>query len=113
MITIYYNPKCSKCRQTLTLLQEKTDEEVKIIEYLKTPPSVEELLNILNILNLNVKDIIRKTEKEFQQFKDKDFSDQEWLKILHEHPRLIQRPIVVKDEKAVIGRPPENVLKIL
>ena len=113
MITIYYNPKCSKCRQTLALLQEKTDEEINIIEYLKTPPSIEELQQILQKLNLNPQEIIRKGEEEFQEFKGKEFSDKEWIQILHDHPKLIQRPIVIINEKAVIARPPENVLKIL
>ena len=113
MITIYYNPKCSKCRQTLALLQEKTNEEIKIVEYLKTPPSIEELQEILKILNVNVQEMIRKGEDEFQQFKGKEFTNEEWIKILHTHPRLMQRPIVIKGDKAVIARPPENILKIL
>ena len=113
MIKIYYNPKCSKCRQTLELIKEKSNEEINIIEYLKTPPSIEELQQILQKLNLPVQEIIRKNEDEYQQFMNEEYSNQEWLKILHDHPRLIQRPIVVRDDKAVIGRPPENVLKIL
>ncbi len=113
MVTIYYNPQCSKCRQTLALLQENTKEEINIIEYLKIPPSIEELRTILKKLNLNVQEIIRKNEEEFQQFKDKKFSDQKWLEILHKHPRLMQRPIVVKNEKAVVARPPENIFKLL
>ena len=113
MITIYYNPQCSKCRQTLTLLQENTKEEINIIEYLKIPPSIEELQTILKKLNLNIQEIIRKNEEEFQQFKDKEFSDQKWLEILHKHPHLMQRPIVVKNDKAVVARPPENIFKLL
>jgi len=113
MITIYYNPQCSKCRQTLALLQEKTDEEIKIVEYLKTPPSIEELKVILKKLNVNIQEMIRKGENEFQEFKGKEFSNNEWLKILHDHPRLIQRSIVVKNGKAVIARPPENVLQLI
>lgn len=113
MISLYYNPKCSKCRQTLAIIKENTKEEIKIIEYLKTPPSKEELQTILKKLNVNVQEIIRKSEEKYQQFKNKEYSEQEWLKILHTNPILIQRPIVVKEDKAIIARPPEKVLKIL
>tara|TARA_Y100000310_G_scaffold293151_1_gene322540 strand:+ start:3305 stop:3643 length:339 start_codon:yes stop_codon:yes gene_type:complete len=110
---IYHNPRCSKSRQTLQLIEDK-NEKVEIIEYLKTPPSKEELRDILKKLDKNVEDIIRKGEPIFKEkFQGKEFSEEEWIKILVDNPILIERPIVVKEGKAIIGRPPENVLELL
>ena len=110
---IYHNPRCSKSRQTLQLIEDK-NEKVEIIEYLKTPPSKEELKNILKKLDKNAEDIIRKSEPIFKEkFQGKEFSEEEWLNILADNPILIERPIVVKGDKAIIGRPPENVLELL
>lgn len=112
-IVIYHNPRCMKSRETLALLEKKKIKP-EIIEYLKTPPTAEELKTILKKLNLNVQDIIRKKEALFDmKFKGKTFSDEKWLDILAENPVLIERPIVVKGNKAVIGRPPEKVVEIL
>jgi len=81
---------------------------------LKNPPTTEELKKVLAKLNLKPADIIRKNEAEFKQnFKGKEFADDEWIKILTEHPKLIERPIVITDKKAVVGRPPEKVLEIV
>ncbi len=108
-VIIYHNTNCKKSKETLNLLREKGIEP-NIVEYLKTPPTPNELDTILNKLGEKPENIIRKQEKVFKEnFKGKDFSKDEWLKILNENPKLIERPIVIKGQKAVIGRPPENV----
>ncbi|MGV7221411.1 MAG: arsenate reductase (glutaredoxin) [Nitrospinales bacterium] len=113
-VTIYHNPKCSKSRQTLSLLNEKGIEPT-IIEYLKTPPTKEELTKILAKLKLKPRDLIRKKEDEYAicQLDDMSFSDEEIIDFMVKHPILIERPIVLANDKAAIGRPPENVLDII
>ena len=113
-ITIYHNPRCSKSRQTLALLEEK-GVEPKIVEYLKTPPSAAELKRVVKKLGLKPHDIVRKGEAVYAELglKDKDTSDDALIKLMVENPILIERPIVVTGDKAAIGRPPEQVLKIL
>ena len=106
---IYHNPKCSKCRIALDYLK---DEDLEIIEYLKRPISNEEMKDLLNKLGMKAEDIIRKKEEEFDQFRGKGYSEEEWIEILVKHPRLIQRPIIVKGDKAVIGRTEEALEKI-
>ena len=108
-LVIYHNPRCTKSRETLALIEKKKPE---IVEYLKTPPSATELKMLLKKLGLSVQDIIRKKEPLFIE-KDKKLSDEKWIAILVKNPVLIERPIVVKGNKAVIGRPPENVLKLI
>lgn len=113
MITIYHNPRCSKSRETLELIKAK-GEQIKIVEYLKTPPTYAELKRILMKLHMRPEQILRKTELLYKEkFKKKNFTDDEWIKIMTEHPVLIERPIVVKGNKALLGRPPENVLNLL
>ncbi|MCE7993395.1 MAG: arsenate reductase (glutaredoxin) [Roseivirga sp.] len=109
MLTIYHNPRCSKSRQTLDIIKE-AGAEVEIVEYLKEVPTAEELKALLNKLNLEAKDILRKGEPVFkEQFKGKELSEDEWIAAMVAYPKLIERPIVVKGNKAVLGRPPENV----
>lgn len=109
MIKILHNPRCSKSRQTLGLLTDK-GIEVQVIEYLKEKPTREELQAILAKLGKKPQEILRKGEAIFKEhFKGKEFSDAEWLTILVENPKLIERPIVFDEKKAVIGRPPESV----
>lgn len=115
-ITIYHNPRCSKSRQTLQLLKDqKVDAE--IVEYLKNPPSAETVLKLAESLNVSVADLLRRGESEFSSI-DKSVAlddDAAVAKAISQHPILLQRPIVVNDTsgKAVIGRPPENVLEII
>ncbi len=113
-VTIYHNPRCSKSRATLALLEEQ-GMTPKIVDYLKEPPSAAELKRILKKLGLKPRDIIRKGESVYAELglKDKDLKDDELLALMVENPILIERPIVVSGEKAAIGRPPESVLKIL
>ncbi len=110
---IYHNPRCAKSRETLALIT-KAGKDFEIVEYLKTPPSFAELKDLLVRLHLKPEQILRKSEALFKErFKDKKFNDDEWITIMTENPILIERPIVVKGNKAVLGRPPENVLTLL
>ncbi len=112
-VIIYHNPRCTKSRETLALL-EKKKVNPEIVEYLKTPPTATELKSILKKLGLSVQDIIRKKEPLFiESFKNKKLNDEKWIEVLVKNPVLIERPIVVKGNKAVIGRPPENVSSLL
>ena len=109
---IYHNPRCSKSRQTLTLIQENgiTPE---IIEYLNSPISTSELESLLEMLNIKPIQMVRKGEQIWKEnFKGKDLSDDEIVHAMVEYPKLIERPIVVKKGTAIIGRPPENVLSL-
>ncbi len=112
-MVIYHNPRCKKSRETLQILRDEGIEP-EIVEYLKEPPSSEELQKLLSKLGMEVKDIIRKNEKAYKEnFKDKELNEAEWLQVLSKNPKLIERPIVIKGEKAVLGRPPENVKELL
>ncbi len=96
----------------MCLLQEH-GEDVEVREYLKVPPTEEELTELLKLLGIQAEDLIRKGESLFkEQFKNKSFSNTEWIRILAENPVLIERPIVIKNNKAVIGRPPVKVLDL-
>ena len=112
---IYHNPRCSKSRETLKLLHEN-DVSVQIIEYLKTPPNVEELNAICTKLGMQPQELIRSKEKRFKELglslKD-ERSREEWLQIMVQNPKLIERPIVLYNDKAEIGRPPERVLRLV
>ncbi len=110
---IYHNPRCSKSRQTLQLVQE-ANKEIEIIEYLKTPPTFEELKSLVKTLGIQPEQLLRKNEAIYkEQFKGKTYTDDQWIKIMIKNPKLIERPIVVEGNKAVLGRPPENVAKLL
>jgi len=113
-VKIYHNPRCSKSRQTLQLLQEHVDEP-EIFEYLKTPPTADELRGILDMLGIGARELMRRKEKEYKESgaNNPDLSDEELIDLMVTHPKLIERPIVIKDGKAAIGRPPEQVLDIL
>ena len=111
---IYHNPRCSKSRQTLQLLRDAGIEPT-IVEYLKTPLAKDQLRNISQLLGLRPKDFVRKIENDF---KDNDLSrfledDEKIIEAMSLFPKIIERPIVVLGEKAVIGRPPEKVQKLI
>lgn len=109
MLKIYHNPRCSKSRQTLQLIEE-AGQMVEVVEYLKTTPSKEELRDVIDLLGIKPADLIRKGEADYKEnFKGKNLTDEEWIEAMVAYPKLIERPIVVKGEKAIIGRPPENV----
>ena len=113
-VTIFHNPRCSKSRQTLSLIQEK-NIDIKIIEYLKTPPDISQLKQILKKLGYEPRQLMRKSE---QIYKDLDLGNEnktaeDLVIAMAQNPILIERPIVLSGEKAAIGRPPESVLNIL
>jgi arsenate reductase len=111
--TIYHNPKCTKSRATLALLQGRGIEP-RVIEYLKTPPTTAELRNIVAKLGISPEQLVRKGEEVYKQkYADKALSDAQWIEAMVHDPILIERPIVVSGERAVIGRPPENVQSLL
>lgn len=113
MLTIYHNPRCSKSRQTLRIIEE-SGNKVETINYLNDPLNEEELKDIVDKLGLPVAYLVRKGEKLYKEnYKGREISKEEWFKVLAENPILIERPIVVKGDKAVLGRPPENVKNLL
>ena len=109
MVRIYHNPRCRKSRQALQLL-ETLENNYEVIEYLKTPLKFEELKIILKKLNLKPVDLIRKSENIFKEkYKDKKLTEEQWIEAMIINPALIERPILVKGDMAIIGRPPENI----
>ena len=113
MMKIYHNPRCRKSRDSYNLLQEK-GIDFETIEYLKDPLNHQELKSLLAKLNIPAKDLIRKGEAIFKEkFKGKELSENEWIEAMVKYPKLIERPIVVKGNKAVIGRPIENVIDLI
>ncbi len=113
-ITIYHNPRCSKSRETLALLENKSDAIV-VIKYLETPPSVETLQQIIGLLGFtSARQLMRCKEELYKTLALKDEnSESVLLKTMVENPKLIERPIVLANGKAAIGRPPESVLDII
>jgi len=108
MFQIYHNPRCKISRQVLESLQ-KTGDEIEVIEYLKNIPTVKDLKKLMMKLHLRPSEIVRNSEALYKEkFKTRKFTDDEWLQILHENPVLIERPIVIKNNKAVVCRPPEK-----
>ena len=111
-VVIYHNPRCSKSRQTLALIEGK-GVTPKIVEYLDTPPSADELKEILSKLGKPAAEIVRKKEAIEEGIDLSALSEAALIEALASHPRAIERPIVIKGNRAVLGRPPENVLEIL
>ena len=113
MIEIYHNPRCRKSREGLAIL-EKSGKEFKIIKYLDNVPSEASLAKIILLLGITPIQLIRKTEQIWKDnYKGKDLSDAEIIKVMLENPKLIERPIVINNNKAVIGRPSENIIAII
>ena len=112
--TIYHNPRCSKSRQTLAILEQQ-GVEIEIIHYLETPPAKDALKAILVMLEKSPRDILRRGEEAYKTFNlgDKTHDDNFILEKMIEYPKLIERPIVVHHDRAVIGRPPEAVLQLI
>jgi len=113
-VIIYHNPKCSKSRKTLEIIKSKNIEPT-IILYLVNKLSKTEVENLLSKLGLSIRNILRTGEDEYKNnnLKNENLSDNKLIEFLIKFPKLLQRPIVVKNNKAVIGRPPENILNLL
>nr|MBS0020207.1 arsenate reductase (glutaredoxin) [Gammaproteobacteria bacterium] len=113
-VRIYHNPRCSKSRHALQLLQER-GLQPEIIEYLKTPPSTDELRHILTLLGMQPRALMRRTERAYSEagLADPSLDDAALIQAMVDHPILIERPIVLARGKAALGRPPKNVLEIV
>ena len=113
-VTIWHNPRCTKSRQTLALLEEKGVEPKQRL-YLKDTPTEQEIREVLAMLDLPPRDLMRKKQKEYKELGlgNASLSDEELIRAMVENPILIERPIVLHNDKAAIGRPPEDVLAVL
>jgi arsenate reductase (glutaredoxin) len=112
-IRIYYNPRCSKCRDAVALVQEQ-GYKTELIKYLETPPTKEALKDIVKKLGIKPLQLVRQGEAIFkQEYAAKTLSDEAWLDAMVAHPVLIERPVVIRGNRAVIARPPEKALDIL
>jgi arsenate reductase len=110
---LYHNPRCGKSREALKLLKERGIEP-EIVEYLKNIPTHAEIEDLLKRLNMKAEDLLRKNEKVFKEmYKGKDLSDSKWIEAMIAEPKMIERPIFVNGDKAVVGRPPEKVLELI
>lgn len=114
MYTIYHNPRCSKSRQTLQILEDRGIKP-EIVLYLEQPPSVATLRELLSKLGISARELLRKSEDEYKALGlgDGGLDDESLIAAMAEHPRLIERPIVTSGDRAVLGRPPENVMELL
>jgi len=113
-ITILHNPRCSKSRETLALVQGKSDD-INVVEYLKNAPSVDEIANILTLLGLTARQLMRTKETEYKELglQDEKLTEAQLIQAMVNTPKLIERPIVLANGKAAIGRPPASVLAII
>jgi len=113
-VEMLHNPRCSKSRQTLAILEENGIEPI-IVDYLSSPPGVEDLREILNLLDMQPRDLMRKGEAEYKEnnLSDATLTTDQLLQAMVDFPKLIERPIVLANGKARIGRPPESVLEII
>jgi len=113
MLKIYHNARCSKSREGLEILKN-SGKEFEIIEYLKEPLAENELGNLIKKLKITPIQLVRKNEKIWKdEYKDRDLSDQEIIKVMIKNPKLIERPVIETENDAVIGRPPSNIEKLL
>jgi arsenate reductase len=113
MIKIYHNPRCSKSRSGLEIVKE-SGKNFEIISYLENTPSKQELKHVLSLLNIKAEELIRKNEAVWKEnFKGKTLTEGQLIDAMIQFPKLIERPIVINDNKAVIGRPPEKILDII
>ncbi len=112
-VTIWHNPRCSKSRNAVTLLEEK-GIDAEVVKYLDTPPSREELVAVLKMLGISARELMRTKEAIYKELNLKEVTDEDKLiDAMVENPKLIERPVVIKDGKAAIGRPIENIIDLL
>ncbi len=113
MIKIYHNPRCTKSRQGLEVI-EKSGEQFEIVKYLENIPTKDELKKVLGYLNIPAENLVRKNEAIWKEnYRGKNLSEEEILDAMIQYPKLIERPIVIRDDKAVIGRPTEKIYDLL
>lgn len=114
MFTFYHNPRCSKSRQGLALLEER-GIALDVVRYLETPPDVKTLRALVKKLGITPRQLLRKGEEEYKTLglADESLTDQQLLEAMSRHPKLIERPILFNERRAAIGRPPENLLNVL
>lgn len=113
MIKIYHNPRCSKSREGLAIL-EKSGKDFEVVKYLEEPLSADSIHNIITKLGIHPIDLIRKNEAIWKSdYKGKTLSDKQVIEAMVKHPKLIERPIVINGDKAVVGRPPESIINII
>lgn len=113
MTTLYHNPRCSKSREALHLLEEE-GETIEIVNYLENPPSIQELKQVIELLGIKPIELVRIQETDWKEnFKGKELTGDEVIDAMIKFPKLIERPIAIHGTKAVIGRPPEKVLELL
>lgn len=113
MITIWHNNRCGKSRSALSILEEK-GIAFKVVKYLETPPSEKEIKEVLHKAGIKAHDLIRTGETIYKEkYKGKNLSETEWIKAMAENPILIERPVVINGDKAIVARPPERVAEIL
>lgn len=110
---IYHNPRCSKSRQTLALLEKKT-QDIRVVKYIETPPTASELKAILKALKIDARALLRKGEDEYKalNLSDTSLSESKIIAAIASHPKLMERPVVMREKNAVIGRPPENIQEL-
>ncbi len=110
---IYHNPRCRKSRETLNIIRNNGIEP-EVILYLETPPSRKEIKELLEKLGISAFDLVRKEEKLYkEEYRGKEHTEEEWIRIMADYPKLIQRPVIIKGDRAIIGRPPESVHVLL
>jgi len=114
MLHVWFKPNCSTCRTTLALIKENTKEKIELFEYLVESPTQKQIKEILKMLGMKASDLVRKKESLYKEkYEGKKLTQAQWISVLAKNPVLIERPIIVKDGKAVIGRPPEKILQLL
>jgi arsenate reductase (glutaredoxin) len=114
LLIVYFKPNCSTCRTALQLMHENSDEEIETIEYLVATPTQKELKEIIKMLGIKPEQLVRKKESLYKEkYEGKKITGYEWIKILTKNPILIERPIIISGDQAIIGRPPEKIISFL
>lgn len=113
-LVLLHKTNCSTSLTTLALLKQNADEKIEVVEYLKDTPTAKELKAILKMLGMKAHDFLRKKERLYkEEFADKKLTEAQWIKVMVKNPILIERPVIIKEGKAIIGRPPESVIDFL
>ena len=114
MLKVYFKPNCSTCRTAMGLIHDNYDQEIETVEYLVDVPTQKQLKEIATMIGIKPEDLVRKKEPLYKEkFEGKKISSSQWLKILTENPILIERPIIIDGERAIIGRPVEKIVEFL